>query len=63
MPRQPRIEGAGFIHHVTGHSNPEVDAFPDDAAIHSFLALLARVVSERSWNVFAYCVLAKHYHL
>src|SRR5688500_18675647 len=63
MARQPRIEGAGLIHHVTGHSNPEVDAFPDDVAIRSFLALLANVASEQSWSIFAYCVLSTHYHL
>jgi REP element-mobilizing transposase RayT len=61
--RQPRIEGGGLIHHVTGHSNPEVAAFPDVAAIRGFLALLAGIAETHEWHVYAYSVLTTHYHL
>jgi putative transposase len=63
VPRQPRVEGAGLIHHVTGHSTAEVNAFPDDAAKRGFLTLLARAATTLDWRVFAYCLLSSHYHL
>ena len=63
MPRQPRIEGAGLIHHATGHSVAQVNAFPDDTARRGFLTLLANMTTIFSWRVLAYCLLPSHYHL
>ena len=63
MPRQPRIEGAGLIHHVTGHSIRSLAAFPDSAACRGFLTLLASTAAALRWNVLAYCLLSTHYHL
>ena len=63
MPRRPRIEGAGLIHHVTGHSLPGVDAFPDDTAYRGFLSLLAKTTVAFAWHVLAYCLLPNHHHL
>ena len=63
MPRAPRIEGAGLIHHVTGHSLRSLDAFPDGAACRGFLTLLANAAAALRWNVLAYCLLSTHYHL
>ena len=63
MSRPPRIEGAGLIHHVTGHSIPARAAFDDDLARQRFLELLARTVERRGWVVLAYCLLSTHYHL
>jgi REP element-mobilizing transposase RayT len=63
MPRRARIEGAGHVHHVTGHSVPGADAFPDDAARRGFLTLLATAVAELQWHVLAYCLIPTHYHL
>jgi REP element-mobilizing transposase RayT len=63
VPRRARIEGAGLIHHVTGHSVRGADAFPDDAARRGFLTLLASAVASLQWHVFAYCLVPTHYHL
>ena len=63
MPRRQRIEGAGLIHHVTGHSHVDIAAFPDDTARRGFLTLLARAASDLHWYVLAYCLLSNHYHL
>ena len=63
MPRRPRVEGAGLIHHVTGHSLPGVDAYPDDAAYRGFLSLLAKTTVAFAWHVLAYCLLPNHHHL
>ena len=63
MPRQPRVEGAGLIHHVTGHSIRTLDAFPDDIARRGFSTLLAATARANAWSVLAYCLLATHYHL
>ena len=56
MPRRPRVEGAGLIHHVTGHSLPGVDAFPDDTAYRGFLSLLAKTTVAFAWHVLTYCL-------
>lgn len=63
VPRRPRLEGAGLIHHVTGRSLPARTAFPDDAARRTFLTLVASSVRSSRWVVFASCVLSTHYHL
>jgi len=63
MPRRPRVEGAGLVHHVTGHSLPRVDAFPDDGARRGFLSLLAETTVAFEWHVLAYCLLPNHHHL
>ena len=63
MPRQPRIERAGLIHHATGHSVAQVNAFPDDTARRGFLTLLANMTTIFNWRVLAYCLLPSHYHL
>jgi REP element-mobilizing transposase RayT len=63
MARQPRIEGEGLIHHVTGHSIVEQAAFPDDRARRGFLSLLAATAHALEWRVLAYCLLATHYHV
>jgi REP element-mobilizing transposase RayT len=63
MPRRPRIEGAGLIHHVTGHSLAGHDAFLDDAACRGFLSLLAKTTVAFAWHVLAYSLLPNHHHL
>jgi REP element-mobilizing transposase RayT len=63
VPRRARIEGAGLIHHVTGHSVADADAFPDDVADRGFLTLLAHAATTFRWNVLAYCLVPTHYHL
>jgi hypothetical protein len=63
VPRRPRDEGAGLIHHVTGHSIPTRAAFPDDTARLGFLALVSSTAHSGDWLVLAYCVLTTHYHL
>jgi len=63
MPRGARIEGAGLIHHATGHSHRTVDAFPDEPSRLGFLSLLADTALRLRWQVLAYCLLSTHYHL
>ena len=62
MPRQPRIEGAGLIHHVTGHSIHEQLAFPDDRSRRGFVSLLGATSQTSGWSLLAYCLLPTHYH-
>ena len=63
MPRRPREEGAGLIHHVTGHALPTRAAFPDDTARRGFLSLLSTTARSGDWLVLAYCLLTTHYHV
>jgi putative transposase len=63
VPRSPRVEGEGLIHHVTGHSIVEQLAFPDDESRRGFLSLLASSARALKWHVLSYCLLSTHYHL
>jgi len=52
-----------MIQHVTGHSHPWVDAFPDELSMRGFLSLLGETAESLEWSVLAYCLMATHYHL
>jgi putative transposase len=63
MPRRPRLELAGGLHHVTAKSPSERLLFPDDRARQFYLQLVAHEVRERGWRVLTYCLLGNHLHL
>jgi putative transposase len=63
MPRSPRVELAGGIHHVTAKSPSGRLLFVDDRARHLYLQLIAREVRERGWTVLTYCLLSNHLHV
>jgi putative transposase len=63
MPRPPRRELAGGIHHVTARGNDGGDVFRDAVDRHLFLRLVARVLARLEWRCLNYCLMRNHYHL
>jgi putative transposase len=63
MPRRPRRELAGGIHHVTARGNNGDAIFRDSADRYRFLRLLGTTVAEFDWRCLTYCLMSNHYHL
>ena len=63
MPRRPREEEAGAIHHVFARGDDRRPVFLDDADHRLYLLLLGRTVAQRGWAVLAYCLMGNHLHL
>jgi putative transposase len=63
VPRQPREELAGAIHHVFARGNAKQLIYRDDADRERYLALLGRAVVRQRWRCLAYCLMDNHMHL
>jgi REP element-mobilizing transposase RayT len=63
MARPLRIEYPGALYHITSRGNARQDIFFDDIDRNRFLSILARVVHDYNWIVYAYCLMSNHYHL
>jgi REP element-mobilizing transposase RayT/AraC-like DNA-binding protein len=63
VPRKPRIEAAGGIHHVWQRGNNRRPIFLADADRRLFLHLLERAASKHGWIPLAYCLMNNHFHL
>ena len=63
MPRRPREDVAGAVHHIYARGNARQPVFLDDADRWSYLNLLGRVVGRQRWRCLAYCLMDNHVHL
>jgi len=63
MPRKPRTELAGGVHHVFARGNNRQLIYFDDADRSSYLAMLARAIASRQWRCLAFCLMDNHMHL
>jgi putative transposase len=63
MPRPPRQELAGAIHHVFARGNAQQAIYLDDADRERYLAMLGRAVVRQQWRCLAYCLMDNHVHL
>jgi putative transposase len=63
MPRAPRAEIAGGIHHVISRGNRHQLIVHTDADRRLFLAELERAVGRRRWRCLTYCLMTNHFHL
>ena len=63
MPRRPRTELAGGIHHVWQRGNNRRTIFLDDTDRHLFLRLLRATAEKHGWRCLAYCLMPNHFHL
>lgn len=63
MPRSPRIDIAGAIHHVHARGNNRQAIFGDEGDRHAYLALLEGIVLRYGWNCLTYCLMTNHVHL
>jgi putative transposase len=63
VPRRPREEEAGAIHHVYARGIDRRVLFVDDEDRRGYLALLERVVGKTMWRCLSYCLMDNHIHL
>jgi putative transposase len=63
VPRKPREELAGGVHHVYARGNDRRRIFGDDADRQAYLQLLAAVIRRQHWYCLAYCLMDNHLHL
>jgi REP element-mobilizing transposase RayT len=63
MPRSPRPELAGAIHHVYSRGAVRQSIFADDLDRRRYLATLTRVIRHTSWRCLTYCLMSNHMHL
>jgi REP element-mobilizing transposase RayT len=63
MPRRPREEEAGAIHHVYARGIDRRALFVDDIDRRRYLALLEHVVGVTAWRCLSYCLMGNHVHL
>jgi putative transposase len=63
MPRQPREELGGAIHHVFARGNAKQLIYRDDADRETYLALLGKAVVRQRWLCLAFCLMDNHVHL
>jgi putative transposase len=63
MPRKPRLEVAGGVHHVYARGNRRQPIYLSDGDRTLYLELLAQVVTRQGWSCLAYCLMRNHVHL
>jgi putative transposase len=63
MPRPPRFELAGAVHHVWSRGAVKQTIFPEDGDRYLYLTRLAKVAVRMSWHCLAYCLMGNHIHL
>jgi putative transposase len=63
VPRKPRYEEAGAIHHVWARGVNKRTIFVTEFDRRIYLVGLGEVVVERGWDCLAYCLMTNHIHL
>ena len=63
MPRPPRVQCPGGIHHVTARGVRRLPIYTSDADYRLFLDILGLVAERFGWRILAYCLMPNHYHL
>jgi putative transposase len=62
MPRKPRTEYEGAIHHVTARGNAGGSIVDDENDRRDLIGRLAMVSEQFDWRVHSYCLLDTHVH-
>lgn len=62
MPRRPRTEAPGAIHHVIARGNGGCRIVVDDKDRVAFIDRVACVCDEFEWRLHAYCLMDTHVH-
>ena len=63
MPRRPRRDKPGRLHHVLSRGQDRQTIFHRDADYHFFISLLALAVARGRVCLHAYCLMPNHFHL
>lgn len=63
MPRQPRLDAPGTLHHVMGRGIERTRSFHTDTDRADFVERLAQRAREGEWAVYAWALMPNHFHL
>jgi len=63
MPRQPRLDAPGVLHHAMVRGLERHVIFKDDTDRADFIARVAALAAAGSWTVYAWALLPNHAHL
>jgi len=63
MPRQPRLDAPGTLHHVIGRGIEGSKIFRNRGDREDFLGRLAKLCEAKAWSVYAWALLGTHFHL
>jgi putative transposase len=63
MPRQPRLDAPGALHHVMGRGVERTTIFRTNQDREDFLNRLAALCLDGNLNVYAWSLLSNHFHL
>jgi len=63
MPRQPRLDSPGTVHHVMGRGIERTNIFRNKADREDFLTRLAELCEGGALIVYAWALMANHFHL
>ena len=63
MPRKPRLDGTGFLHHVIARGIEKRDIFSGDKDRNFFLERLGKVLTETATLCYAFALIPNHFHL
>ena len=63
MPRQPRLDAPGALHHVIGRGIDGVTIFRNRKDREDFLERLADLCSLGALRVYAWALMGDHFHL
>jgi len=63
MPRAPRIDAAGAMHHVIAKGIGGQPVMRDDVDREVLFARMGKTVLRHRWSCLAYCLLDSHFHV
>lgn len=63
MPRQARLDYPGALHHVMGRGIDGATIFKETRDKQEFLSRLKAIFREKSFQVYAWCLMGNHFHL
>ena len=63
MPRQPRLDTPGALHHVIGRGIDGIEIFGDTEDRRDFLCRLKSLCESKSLSIYAWALMSNHFHL
>ncbi len=63
MPRQPRLDALGTMHHIMGRGIEQTKVFRNETDREDFLNRLAEICEEGALIVYAWALMFNHFHI
>src|SRR4029450_4907372 len=63
MPRGPRLDAPGVLHHIMARGIERQLLFRDDTDRDDFVRRLAALAETAAWSVYAWALMPNHFHL